>query len=154
MGVGHRRRIAPRKRARFGVDHGAQTCPRRTAGRRGPNMAEGHDDDERTAVLDRRRLSPVAATTVRDRRRRATVDGEIGGRAAMPTAAARLGSDEREWCPGRDLNPDELPHTPLKRTRIPIPPPGQVRRRLDRSGGVRWYRGRDLNPYALAGTSS
>src|SRR5262245_2143555 len=31
-----------------------------------------------------------------------------------------------EWCPGRDLNPDELPHTPLKRTRIPIPPPGQV----------------------------
>src|SRR6185503_6647971 len=39
---------------------------------------------------------------------------------------------EKEWCPGRDLNPDELPHTPLKRTRIPIPPPGhQVRcRRL------------------------
>ena len=32
----------------------------------------------------------------------------------------------KEWCPGRDLNPDELPHTPLKRTRIPIPPPGQV----------------------------
>ena len=23
------------------------------------------------------------------------------------------------------MNPDELPHTPLKRTRIPIPPPGQ-----------------------------
>ena len=59
------------------------------------------------------------------------------------------------WCPGRDLNPDELPHTPLKRTRIPIPPPGQVHRaRRDRSGGVRWYRGRDMNPYALAGTSS
>ncbi len=30
----------------------------------------------------------------------------------------------RGWCPGRDLNPDGLLHTPLKRTRIPIPPPG------------------------------
>ena len=29
------------------------------------------------------------------------------------------------WCPDRDLNPDDLRHTPLKRTRIPIPPPGQ-----------------------------
>jgi hypothetical protein len=28
------------------------------------------------------------------------------------------------WCPGRDLNPDGSLHTPLKRTRIPIPPPG------------------------------
>src|SRR6059036_2891163 len=37
--------------------------------------------------------------------------------------ATRAGRDEprlsrRGWCPGRDLNPDELPHTPLKRTRI------------------------------------
>ena len=59
------------------------------------------------------------------------------------------------WCPGRDLNPDELPHTPLKRTRIPIPPPGQVSRAGAREVRLEgWYRGRDLNPYALAGTSS
>jgi hypothetical protein len=43
----------------------------------------------------------------------------------------RRGYSGERWCPGRDLNPDELPHTPLKRTRIPIPPPGhQVRCRL------------------------
>src|SRR4051812_13066334 len=36
-------------------------------------------------------------------------------------------SGEGEWCPGRDLNPDDLRHTPLKRTRIPIPPPGHER---------------------------
>ena len=35
-------------------------------------------------------------------------------------------SNEVKWCPGRDLNPDGFPHTPLKRTRIPIPPPGPV----------------------------
>src|SRR6266508_4096145 len=40
-----------------------------------------------------------------------------GGPGGPPRSSAR-------WCPGRDLNPDELPHTPLKRTRIPIPPPG------------------------------
>ena len=43
-----------------------------------------------------------------------------------PRDAPNGGSGDGEWCPGRDLNPDELPHTPLKRTRIPIPPPGQV----------------------------
>ncbi len=26
------------------------------------------------------------------------------------------------WCERRDLNPYELPHTPLKRARLPIPP--------------------------------
>src|SRR5256885_4387246 len=31
----------------------------------------------------------------------------------------------REWCPGRDLNSHGFPHTPLKRTCLPIPPPGQ-----------------------------
>ena len=40
------------------------------------------------------------------------------------------------WCPGRDLNPDELPHTPLKRTRIPIPPPGQVSPAMGSEGMV------------------
>src|SRR5690625_4428944 len=30
------------------------------------------------------------------------------------------------WCPGWDLNPHGLPHTPLKRTRLPIPPPGRA----------------------------
>src|SRR6476620_5555007 len=46
------------------------------------------------------------------------VETTTGGRSAARTSSG-------EWCPGRDLNPDELPHTPLKRTRIPIPPPGQ-----------------------------
>ena len=40
--------------------------------------------------------------------------------AADNNAMSRQGS----WCPGRDLNPDGFLHTPLKRTRIPIPPPG------------------------------
>jgi hypothetical protein len=39
-------------------------------------------------------------------------------------AASRPRVSGRGWCPGRDLNPDGLLHTPLKRTRIPIPPPG------------------------------
>src|SRR4029079_2811700 len=53
--------------------------------------------------------------------------GRVGRSRSLPAAGSG-----KEWCPGRDLNPDELPHTPLKRTRIPIPPPGhQVRcRRL------------------------
>lgn len=28
-----------------------------------------------------------------------------------------------KWCSERDSNPHKLPHTPLKRTRLPIPPP-------------------------------
>ena len=61
-------------------------------------------------------------------------------RAGMgpPNPERRSTTDRRseisaEWCPGRDLNPDELPHTPLKRTRIPIPPPGQVFRAFEGS---------------------
>ena len=81
-----------------------------------------------------------------------TADGGKG-RCARGRAEGRESGDGK-WCPGRDLNPDELPHTPLKRTRIPIPPPGQVCRASRRVGRERWYRGRDLNPYALAGTSS
>ena len=59
-----------------------------------------------------------------------------GGRRGRPARSGTRGvpapgASGRKWCPGRDLNPDELPHTPLKRTRIPIPPPGhQVRCRL------------------------
>src|SRR5262245_27165614 len=30
------------------------------------------------------------------------------------------------WCPGRDLNSHGFPHTPLKRTCLPIPPPGHA----------------------------
>ena len=79
-----------------------------------------------------------------------TVNLVAGDRGAR---IGRKGSYE-SWCPGRDLNPDELPHTPLKRTRIPIPPPGQVCSQQLTGSEERWYRGRDLNPYALAGTSS
>jgi|GEM_PF-1109434 hypothetical protein len=51
-------------------------------------------------------------------------------RGALPTElTARCARTPCEaldvmWCPDRDLNPDDLRHTPLKRTRIPIPPPG------------------------------
>ena len=31
------------------------------------------------------------------------------------------------WCERRDLNPYELPHTPLKRARLPIPPLSHIR---------------------------
>ena len=47
------------------------------------------------------------------------------GAPAGPEGIGARNDSREEWCPGRDLNPDELPHTPLKRTRIPIPPPGQ-----------------------------
>src|SRR3990170_5191082 len=53
--------------------------------------------------------------------------------AAREDCGRRIGQSERKWCPGRDLNPDELPHTPLKRTRIPIPPPGHRARRRPRA---------------------
>src|SRR5437867_10975484 len=45
-----------------------------------------------------------------------------------PQVLARAG---REWCPGRDLNSHGFPHTPLKRTCLPIPPPGQSRSSLE-----------------------
>ena len=32
---------------------------------------------------------------------------------------------QKKWCPGRDLNPHGLLHTPLKRTCLPVPPPGR-----------------------------
>ena len=66
--------------------------------------------------------------------------GESGLIRILVTGGSRSG--EEVWCPGRDLNPDDLRHTPLKRTRIPIPPPGH------------WYRGRDLNPHDLSVTWS
>src|SRR5690606_4076933 len=31
------------------------------------------------------------------------------------------------WCPGWDLNPHGVTHTPLKRARLPVPPPGRLR---------------------------
>jgi|GEM_PF-1581837 hypothetical protein len=30
----------------------------------------------------------------------------------------------KKWCPGRDLNSYGVNHTPLKRARLPVPPPG------------------------------
>ena len=32
------------------------------------------------------------------------------------------------WWATRDSNPDELPHTPLKRARLPVPPAAQLSR--------------------------
>ena len=32
----------------------------------------------------------------------------------------------KSWCPEGDLNPHGLPHTPLKRTRLPVPPSGHT----------------------------
>src|SRR5262252_2205767 len=40
------------------------------------------------------------------------------------TKATPLGVAFVQWCPGRDLNSHGFPHTPLKRTCLPIPPPG------------------------------
>ena len=36
--------------------------------------------------------------------------------------------EKGEWCPGEDSNLHALRHTDLNRARLPIPPPGQVRR--------------------------
>src|SRR5688572_30282231 len=56
------------------------------------------------------------------------ITGRDGSRrcrnAARVIGERRIGVCRVKWCPGRDLNPDGFPHTPLKRTRIPIPPPG------------------------------
>ena len=30
------------------------------------------------------------------------------------------------WCEGRDLNPHDVTHSPLKRARLPIPPPSHT----------------------------
>ena len=36
------------------------------------------------------------------------------------------------WCPGRDLNSYGINHTPLKRARLPVPPPGHYMKTLFR----------------------
>src|SRR5438445_10032421 len=38
-----------------------------------------------------------------------------------PTIGARI-VERPEWWATRDSNPDGLPHTPLKRARLPVPP--------------------------------
>ena len=98
--------------------------------------------------------------------KRGALTAELTARNAAKVAIRRAAASYRErgWCPGRDLNPDGLLHTPLKRTRIPIPPPGHEGfrgalappeippdRPMDPSS---WCRGGDLNPYTLAGTGS
>src|SRR5258706_14073368 len=40
------------------------------------------------------------------------------------------------WCPGPDSNWHGLLHTPLKRARLPIPPPGQRERMITRARRV------------------
>ena len=63
-------------------------------------------------------------------------------RGALPTeltarCSRLLAARSHEvWCPDRDLNPDDLRHTPLKRTRIPIPPPGHRCCVLDAVAGI------------------
>ena len=55
------------------------------------------------------------------------VTGSPGCRVTTPgnTRAAPCGAALwTPWCPGRDLNSHGFPHTPLKRTCLPIPPPG------------------------------
>ena len=45
----------------------------------------------------------------------------------LPSGSGRWRADftipKGKWCSERDSNPHKLPHTPLKRTRLPIPPP-------------------------------
>ena len=79
--------------------------------------------------------------------KRGALPTELTARCSRPPATAL----KEVWCPDRDLNPDDLRHTPLKRTRIPIPPPGH---RCCVTETLVWYRGRDLNPYVLADTGS
>ena len=57
---------------------------------------------------------------------------ELTARYSRPLAT----TSREVWCPDRDLNPDDLRHTPLKRTRIPIPPPGHRCRVLDAVTGI------------------
>jgi hypothetical protein len=71
---------------------------------------------------------PLSTTAIEGRRRSGPMARPSGTKFTQGGRMTPEGADHRlreEWCPGRDLNPDELPHTPLKRTRIPIPPPGQ-----------------------------
>src|SRR5713226_158206 len=45
-----------------------------------------------------------------------------------PQPRASRHSLECGWWATRDSNPDELPHTPLKRARLPVPPAARLRR--------------------------
>src|SRR5712692_2018504 len=62
------------------------------------------------------------------------------GHACLLAASANFGSQRwlecrlwKRWWATRDSNPDELPHTPLKRARLPVPPAARLRRSPTRS---------------------
>jgi hypothetical protein len=46
------------------------------------------------------------------------------------------------WWATRDSNPDELPHTPLKRARLPVPPAAQLSRLILAKGKCAGTRGK------------
>src|SRR6185369_6973697 len=113
-------RLAPEVVGRPTISAGGRR-PKRAA----PAFGRGSQTPRNDAVLSgwRRRSSAARPSALE-------AEGQSAqGEGRRPQASAA--ENQEDWCPGRDLNPDELPHTPLKRTRIPIPPPGhQVRCRF------------------------
>ena len=107
-------------------------CPSSTVGNAGRSPIEtGADvaDVGWWAVQDSNLRHPRCkrgALTAELTAREAAVAAQAASRpvSCFAQAASRPRVSGRGWCPGRDLNPDGLLHTPLKRTRIPIPPPG------------------------------
>jgi hypothetical protein len=61
---------------------------------------------------------------------------ELSARKAIKTGGVRA-----RWWATRDSNPDGLPHTPLKRARLPVPPAAQ----LQPVDITRWYPRQDSN---------
>ncbi len=52
--------------------------------------------------------------------------GEISGRLIARDSLGAGQSAGKKWCSGGDSNPHRLPHTPLKRTRLPFRHPSRV----------------------------
>jgi len=53
------------------------------------------------------------------------------------------------WWATRDSNPDELPHTPLKRARLPVPPAARLEPVDSTEAALRWYPRQDANDRGL-----
>jgi hypothetical protein len=49
-----------------------------------------------------------------------------GSPRVLHAIRGKVSLDTKKICPERDLNPHWLPNTPLKRARLPVPPPGLI----------------------------
>src|SRR5216684_1869452 len=83
------------------------------------------------------------------RRRWSIQRGARVGPMALGGFGSRYGKAAELWWATRDSNPDELPHTPLKRARLPVPPAARLQpvdstegpiRRMNRPRGLLNFR--------------